>query len=227
MIFDNILLGSVFCIGCNRKGFVVCKECFKNLQNIMGRAEYSARKLIVKDANLPVFSACSYEKTNRKIINAWKNSSVEELSNYIEFIIEKLTLSIVPTLKDILNLLGIQKVVLTPIPSRLKSKLKKNYLTNNVIINAIEYVLIQNKINCVVDNLLFRDNFSGEQVGKGTLQRQQNRTGTTYVKKTAKYPVILIDDILTTGASLLDAEIALSKKSVRVLFAITVAKTPF
>ncbi|MCI6988333.1 MAG: ComF family protein [Campylobacter sp.] len=62
--------------------------------------------------------------------------------------------------------------------------------------------------------------------GKTLAYRQSNRRNFTLLK-TPQYPVILIDDIITTGTTLLEAKSTLSKHNINVICAIVLADARF
>ena len=58
--------------------------------------------------------------------------------------------------------------------------------------------------------------------GKTVSFRQKHRRNYKLLKK-PKFPVILVDDIITTGSSLLEAKQVLEKNKISVLFALVLA----
>jgi predicted amidophosphoribosyltransferase len=66
---------------------------------------------------------------------------------------------------------------------------------------------------------------AGEQSGRSQRQRLLGRDGTTTVRKPVSAPVLLVDDVLTTGATLLDAERALAGAGSLTLGALVLAVT--
>jgi predicted amidophosphoribosyltransferase len=64
-----------------------------------------------------------------------------------------------------------------------------------------------------------------DQAGLGARARQQNLAGAFRVRRRLREPVVLVDDLVTTGASLTEATRTLRAAGVVVLGAATVAAT--
>ncbi|MCV6607872.1 MAG: phosphoribosyltransferase family protein [Campylobacterales bacterium] len=67
-----------------------------------------------------------------------------------------------------------------------------------------------------------RSRNSVQYAGKDLAFRKTNPKG-FYLKKKPKNPVILLDDVVTTGTTLLEAKKVLEENGAEVLFAITIA----
>jgi predicted amidophosphoribosyltransferase len=207
---------------------VICPNCEILLANIMGRCEHNSKKLCVQNSNLPVYAVCSYDGTNKKIIYGWKTKEFELITKKINIIVRNLVVLIYKTIENIIKMFECKKVYIVPIPSRSVKKIKRQIWTTEIIANAVLNALTECSISCEYKNVLRRINTAKEQVGLGTLERSKNRLGTTYLYNNLEIDslVILIDDVLTTGASILDAERVLAESGIKTICAIVLASNP-
>jgi predicted amidophosphoribosyltransferase len=81
-------------------------------------------------------------------------------------------------------------------------------------------------LDAQVRDVLRRPAASREQAGLGARARALGREGATLVRGDPAAPVLLVDDVVTTGATLLDAERALARAGHATLGAIALAVSP-
>jgi predicted amidophosphoribosyltransferase len=130
--------------------------------------------------------------------------------------------------------LGGGALAVVPIPSRRASRRRRGTsLAGDLAAGAVIGLRAGGLAARPVD-LLRRSPGSRDQVGLGARQRASNREAATEVavgalrraEQRGAGAVVLVDDILTTGASILDAERVLARRGCAVLGAMVLAATP-
>jgi predicted amidophosphoribosyltransferase len=86
--------------------------------------------------------------------------------------------------------------------------------------------LIARRAGLRVERLLRHTRRTGDQRGLGRDDRQRNVAASLVAKDAAGRRVVVIDDVVTTGASLSEAVRALRDGGAEVVAAVTVAATP-
>jgi predicted amidophosphoribosyltransferase len=114
-----------------------------------------------------------------------------------------------------------------PVPSRSLSVWRRGWVPALVLAQGVADGLNRSGVDASVVPGLRRAAATRDQVGLGLRARSTNREGTTVLRRgVLPGPVLLVDDVLTTGASILDAERALARAGVAALGALVLAATP-
>lgn len=199
------------CPGCHLPSPSICESCksFWQKQTI----SITLRKNQVSD--LLVVSVAQYQDEVRAVLLAYKEDGGREAGKV-------LTEALLQARRGISNY---SVCTFVPIPSNPKSVRRRGRdfmldLCNQVAIQSGDKVLSIIKVNRDVQ----------DQSKLSEKERSQNLVGAfdcapKNLKLLAKFPIILVDDLLTTGATLREAQRALRQRGVIPIGAITAAHT--
>lgn len=213
------LLGSFFpisCLGCGADDYLVCSDC---LQKINLRSFNDSWEKLVYDNWLDrVFIASWYEQEllQKMIINAKYKGQKELLHLLAEVLINFCRQT------DLFLYLG-QDVVLLPLPLHPRRLRERGY--NQSLFLATD--LIEFFSYPLDSELLKRKKYTKHQTDLSQEKRKLNLQGAFQVNKNIKIvpnKVLLIDDVVTTGASLNEAAQALKQVGVEKVYALVIAK---
>jgi ComF family protein len=199
------------CPGCHLPSASICESCksFWQKQTI----SITLRKNQVSD--LLVVSVAQYQDEVRAVLLAYKEDGGREAGKV-------LTEALLQARRGISNY---SVCTFVPIPSNPKSVRRRGRdfmldLCNQVAIQSGDKVLSIIKVNRDVQ----------DQSKLSEKERSQNLVGAfdcapKNLKLLAKFPIILVDDLLTTGATLREAQRALRQRGLIPIGAITAAHT--
>jgi len=176
------------------------------------------------------FSAIPYNKTAQKLIYNFKYKPY--LSSLSEFLGNLLYESLIQNenFQNVLNDKKVKKWVLVPIPLFLSRFRKRGYNQSEILAKELG-----KKFNLEILNLLKRVKETKTQFGLKLPERKKNIKGAFSFNKNEKYQmyqkyqmkdtgVFLIDDIVTTGSTLMEAAKVLKRKGAQKVIGITLAR---
>jgi predicted amidophosphoribosyltransferase len=212
------------CAGCGRElAGPLCPRCRLALLGEVSRRESGAPRLNPADGGpaLPVWSSAWYGDEVRHVIVAWKRQGRGELER-------ELRRAIARDAEAAARVLGrvARAVAVVPVPSRLVRRLSRPGGGTAALARSAVEALRGAGLGADLADVLARGAASREQAGRSLRQRAAGREGTTLVKRLPGAPCLLVDDVLTTGATLLDAERALARAGVQTLGAVVLAVSP-
>jgi predicted amidophosphoribosyltransferase len=177
------------CLGCNKLSSIICPDC---------STQWEKSKFITRQSGLTVHSTILYTPVAAKIILAAKengSSSADKL--LMEAIMWQLQ-----------NLdFNLNNIRLVPIPSSKRSIRNRG---RSFIIDIVQQISQQTGIP-VLDCL----SLTGKTIYQSRLNRKQrleNMKGAISMKAVARGELLLIDDVITTGATLKEAARALNSQ---------------
>ncbi|CAN2183705.1 ComFC Predicted amidophosphoribosyltransferases [Candidatus Nanopelagicaceae bacterium] len=185
------LLFPTRCYGCNRLGISICTDC---------RREWIPHYYKTHIDFLNVHSALLYTPTASKIIMAAKESSIkgadELLISAIIHVLEKAKLDS-------------HYFQLVPVPSSKRSQRRRG---RSFIVDLTRNISEQTGIS--VNDCLAVSRRVSDQSGLSRIERVSNMKGAFVLKPNAivRGELILIDDVVTTGATLREAARALNSQ---------------
>ncbi|MDR2374203.1 MAG: hypothetical protein LBD77_08960 [Bifidobacteriaceae bacterium] len=212
------------CAGCGADlAGPICPDCHRELAGTVRRRESGAARLVPADGGpaLPVWSAAWYRGPAREVIVAWKRRGRGELERELRRVIGRTAEAVGRTLAQVTD-----EVAVVPVPSRLVRRLKRPSGGTPALALAAAEALACGRLSVTYADVLTRAATAREQAGRSTRQRARGREGVTGVKRAPQAPCLLVDDVLTTGATLLDAERALARAGARTLGAVVLAASP-
>ena len=194
------LLFPVHCFGCHAIGVAICAKC---------RRQWNPHFYIQKIEDLTVYSSIRYSPVARSVLLNAKEGAIQIAD---ELMVEALTNTVRRLPTHILR-----TAVLMPIPGSKRAIRKRGRdfileLTNEVSLRTGLQVITGMEIN---RRLL-------DQSGLSAIDRHRNISG-AFDSKQIKFQgeVLLVDDLVTTGATLLEAKRALNCSGIPVTRAIT------
>ena len=191
------------CLICSRLGIELCPSCIK------GGVPIRARDLSEITA---CFCAGEYSGWLRDALICYKNGDVR----YVELLSQVLY----STLE---KFLGFQNLTLIPIPSS-HQKIKERGFDS--VANICSHMIQRNKSITMDETNLFLRRIVLDQVGLTATQRHSNLEGAFGIRRTVNGTVVLIDDVVTTGATLNSAARTLKFAGAQQVFALTLCGSP-
>ena len=221
-----------YCVNCKRIGAYICANCFAFLSFdvemiclVCNRGSFDGlthpvcrRKYTIDGA----FSAINYKGVVKKLIYNFKykpylsdlNKTLTEL--FYESIIQN------EIFQKALNSSPADGPILVPIPLHPKRLKKRGY--NHAKLLSIG---LSKKLNLKLLEVLDRTKETKSQFGLKLKDRKENLKDAFILNTKYKIPntnVFLVDDILTTGSTLLEAALILKKKGAGKVWGLTLAR---
>ena len=191
------------CLGCKRLGVAYCNTCIEKIQ------PFRARDLLELDS---CFCASEYSGWIRDSIIRYKNGDAkyaEPLSKLLRKTLEELDVS--------------GNMIVVPIPS---SQLKIRERGFNTIANLCTHLTHEcDSLKLDTSNLFLRRPVI-DQVGLSAAQRLANLDGVFGVHRVINGTVVIVDDVVTTGATLNSAARILRYAGAQRVFGLALCGTP-
>jgi predicted amidophosphoribosyltransferase len=193
------------CLGCRQLGIQICSQC-RALWN-----PHIYRTQIVSEVNaFPVYSAVEYSSVAQRVLLSSKESGLIDAD---QLIIQALSHS----LSYMYGEQGIADLV--PVPSRKSATRRRG--RNFILTHTIE---LSKDPKVLTRPLLRHTRRIQDQSLLSATERQSNLSGSLVCKEKAeglRTPIIIVDDVVTTGATLREAGRALHAGGFTVIGAIT------
>lgn len=189
----------VDCAGCGRVGVPVCAACRVDLiPEVRTRVTHG----------LTVTSALRYDDAVRRIVIAFKNEGRTELAAPLAATLRVAVDAALPPAG---------RVALVPMPRTRRSRSERGY-------DPVRLLLRRARLPFA--DPLRLGGAPADQIRLDRAARQANLAGSMRVRGSAPASVLLVDDVVTTGATLAEARRALAASGARVVGAATLASTP-
>lgn len=207
----DLLLGAC-CPGCGIPDIGVCRSC--------GFAITPDPHAVgtTRNITVPVIAGQRYDAVMRRVILAWKEQQRTPLTGLLAYHVASAVLTVAPD----------RAVTLVPIPSTPLARLRRGTDLVGDLAAAAGAQLTDLGIDVVVEKLLTHRGRVADQVGLGAAERQRNLHGSLRRRRRSPTPrsLIVVDDIVTTGATIAEAIRALRANGDVVVAAVTAAATP-
>lgn len=175
--------------------------------------------------SIPVFTAARYANIPRALIVAWKERSRSDVSPLLAAALTEVLLAAITSL----NVRGadLGTICLVPVPSRLRTRTLRGGDPLLEVLQRAARCVQEMGCVCAVDPRLLRRIGGTDQVGLTAVARQVNARRSYRLRRlpTPGTVVILVDDIVTTGATLGACRAVLSAAGVETLAAATLCAT--
>lgn len=193
------------CAGCDLLGTLLCDEC--------GRALVAAPVRQETPGGLPVTAALVYDAVTARCIRRLKEDGETLLSRPLGAALRAaLTAAIADEAYDA------ERPLLVPVPTSAAAFRRRGYRVPELLIR---------RAGLVSSRLLDNVRSTADQRGLGALERGRNVSGSMRARHAREaWDVIVVDDVVTTGATLDEAARALTTAGFRVRAAVTLAATP-
>lgn len=222
------------CVSCGKRGEYVCSNCFSfisfdvnKLCLVCNRPSYNSLthpKCEGKYAIDGCFSAIVYNKIAKKLIFNFKYKPY--LTDLKTFLSELFTESIIQN-ESFIKLIENSNFIFVPVPIT-KGKLRKRGYNQAQILSKA----LSEKFKIQSQNLLIRPKETQSQFKLKREEREANIKGAFKLKK---YPsassgfrkncsIFLVDDVVTSGATLKEAANILKRAGAKAVFGLTLAR---
>ncbi|WP_426595980.1 ComF family protein [Cellulomonas sp. McL0617] len=216
----------VECAGCGRDDVAWCVRCAALVGGVPWRCENRAPRLDRLDGRgpLPVWTLADCTGDVRRAIIAWKDRGRADLTAPLARAMADQAQRVAPALTR-----GVPLLVV-PAPSTAASRRRRGGNLVDALAAAVASGLVAGGVPAEFAAVLHRAR-GGDQVGLGARERAANLAGQVWVRgrrreTVAGRPVVLVDDVLTTGATFAVSRRAVEQAGGRVVAGLTLASTP-
>ncbi|WP_062201079.1 ComF family protein [Demequina salsinemoris] len=209
----------VACPGCGREDVRCCDACAAPWWEPVWRAEPDAARLDVHGrAALPVWVVATLVGSPHGMVSAWKDGGRRDLDGFFADASRRAGRQVAPHLAA----LG-RTVRVVPAPARAASTRRRGVDLPLLLARAVSDGLEQGGVPARVHTALAIG--AGEQRGGSAIDRWRGMRGAIRVtgSLTPGDPVLLIDDVVTTGATLAACSAALEERGSPVVGAVALA----
>lgn len=211
---------------CGVPDVVWCAACARTLAGAPLRVEAGAPRLDRVDgaAPLPVWGLAPYAGPLRDVVVHWKDRGRADLDHLLAPAAGRLGSTVALALPP-------GRVLVVPVPSSGAARRARGREPVRVLARAATAGLRSEGADARLAGVLRRSGPARDQVGLGSRARGRNLAAAVRVSRPGRARLagawcLLVDDVLTTGATLAASETALERAGGRVLGAIVLAATP-
>jgi predicted amidophosphoribosyltransferase len=204
------------CIACEKSGDYYCSKC---------EAQWSGSARLVDKGEIPIYSTMPYDLLSANVVLAAKEEGIYSarhllacsLGSAITSALRKYELNF----NNQLTRRAYREITLVPIPSRASSERVRGERFLLPIINqALKNVVTESKLQ--VSELLIHKRKVKDQSGLTFRERSANMSGAITLSESIlrvwkPTPIIVIDDVITTGSTMKSAFSALHERNLTVL----------
>ncbi|MET0932996.1 MAG: phosphoribosyltransferase family protein [Mycetocola sp.] len=197
----------VSCVGCGQPDSAVCPECATRMSGPALRQEI--------DPGLPVWAGTAYTGAARRAILALKN---EQRTDAASALARVLASAVDAALPELTVLTGPSApFALAALPSTRSAYRRRGYRPVDVVVARTPFRL---------EHPLVWKRQPADQISLTLEERKRNLDGSLLARKSASgRSFLLVDDVVTTGATLLESRRALTAGGARVVGAVAIAAT--
>ena len=220
------LLGLVLpvgCAGCGQDDEPWCPDCRRSLTGPAWRCEQRAGRLDRLDGRTPPWWAVAdFAGPVRRAVTAWKDHGRSDLTVPFTAGVRTAARAAAPTLA------GAGDVLVVPLPSTAAARRSRGWDPVGALASAVADELGLRGVRARASAPL-RRTAGADQSGLSARARSRNLAGHVHVHRSARLlgaRVLLVDDVLTTGATAAAATDVLAGAGAQVLGGVVLASTP-
>jgi predicted amidophosphoribosyltransferase len=230
------LVVPVECAGCGALDVRLCEACARALGGEPARREADAPRLDRMDGTppLPVWALARYAGPLRGVVVAWKDKGRADLSTALEDAVRGAGRVVGPWARDVVGPAwgtARAQVLVVPAPSSAAARRARAGEPVQGLARALARGLAEAGVDAVPAPVLAQR--GRDQAGLGSRRRGARLDGVRVARGPARGRVVLagavcvlVDDVLTTGATLAACRRALEEAGARVVGAVVLAATP-
>lgn len=202
--FLNLVLPSS-CVLCAQRGSPVCNRC----QNEFACSGYSVRRSNFNGVTINGFAISQYDKNAATLVHELKENS----QTYLASVLAKQMAEALRT-----RVSADVRISLVPMPSKKMSFQKRGFNPAHLLAKKVAANLsIHGGLRIGVENCLSLNRQVLDQASLVGLERRENlREAMSLIKKPIAQEIWLVDDVVTTGSTLLEATRCLGESGANV-----------
>lgn len=218
---DIVALGAPSaCAGCGRPGPAVCAECARSLQG----AARVHRPSPIPPGWIPAHVVADYAGTTRALMTAWKERGRRDVSPHLARPLARAIAAAVAAMDAEVDRASREEIALVPIPASSAARRRRGEdAWERVVRQAVQQCATDARLRLVRALSLVRQ--PHDQAGLTASARRDNLAGALTCSRAPAGRVIVVDDIVTTGATLTEAARALREAGVGTARAAAIAAT--